>query len=114
MRNVNVFVDIDLTLVDHLGTFKPGATEAMQILHDGGCHLFLWSTGGAQYCRDTAARAGIEHLFEAFLPKPDLFIDDMPSTIFNAHLYDVNESNNWIALARKMVSDNVHPAERRK
>jgi hypothetical protein len=41
MRNVNVFVDVDLTLVDHLCVLKPGAVEAMQTLFDGGCHLFL-------------------------------------------------------------------------
>lgn len=114
MRNVNVFVDVDLTLVDHLCVLKPGAVEAMQTLHDGGCHLFLWSTGGAQYFRDVATRAGIEHLFEAFLPKPDIYIDDMPSTIFNGLLFDVNEGDDWIALAQNIVSRHVHPSERRK
>lgn len=113
MRNVNVFIDVDLTLVDHQGVLLPNVAEAMQILHDGGCHLFLWSTGGADYCRRTAERAGVEHLFEAFLPKPDIYVDDMPSTIFNGLLFDVQRQGDWLPLAQKIVRENVHPAERR-
>jgi phosphoserine phosphatase len=114
MRNVNVFVDVDLTLVDHQGALLPNAVEAMQVLYDGGCHLFLWSTGGSQYCQDVAERAGIDHLFEAFLPKPDIYIDDMPSTIFNGVLFDVRQEGAWLPLAEKILRDHVHPAERRK
>jgi hypothetical protein len=114
MRNVNVFVDVDLTLVDHQGVLLPNVAAAMQTLYDGGCHLFLWSTGGAAYCRQVAERAGIDHLFHAFLPKPDIFVDDMPSTIFNGLLFDVQQEGDWLPLAEKIVRDHVHPAERRK
>lgn len=114
MRNVNVFVDVDLTLVDHLGVLLPNAVEAIQILYDGGCHLFLWSTGGAAYCRQVAERADITHLFEAFLPKPDIYIDDMPSTIFNGLLFDVQQEGAWLPLAERIVREHVHAAERRR
>jgi hypothetical protein len=43
-------------------------------LREAGCRLFLWSTGGAEYCRQVAERYEMTPLFEAFLPKPDLFI----------------------------------------
>jgi hypothetical protein len=113
MRNVNVFVDVDLTLVDHDGALLPGAADAMRWLHDGGCHLFLWSTGGCQYCREVAHRYGLTELFEAFLPKPDIFIDDMPSTIFNGMLFDVRQEGGWSVLADRIVQEHVHPDERR-
>jgi hypothetical protein len=113
MRNVNVYVDVDLTLVDHMGVLLPGAVAAMNALHDAGCHLFLWSTGGADYCRQIAERAGFAELFEAFLPKPDIYIDDMPATIFNALLFDVNEHGPWQALAEQICREHVDPAERR-
>ena len=58
MKNVNVFVDVDLTLVDAHQVIRPGAIKAMQILFDAGCHLFLWSTGGGPYCRQIAERYG--------------------------------------------------------
>jgi len=113
MRNVNVFVDVDLTLIDHRSVPLPNAVEAMHSLHDGGCHLFLWSTGGADYCRSVAERMQIASLFEAFLPKPDIYIDDMPSTIFNGLLFDVQQEGEWLLLAQKIVREHVHPSERR-
>jgi hypothetical protein len=114
MRNVNVFVDVDLTLVNQQGVLLPNAVEAMHTLHRAGCHLFLWSTGGADYCRLVAERAQIASLFEAFLPKPDIYIDDMPSTIFNGLLFDVQQEGDWLLLAEKIVHEHVNPSERRK
>jgi len=114
MRNVNLYVDVDLTLVDHHGVLLPNVAEAMRVLYDGGCHLFLWSTGGAEYCRQVAERAGIAELFEAFLPKPDLYVDDMPSTIFNSPLFNIQEEEDWLPLAHKIVRDHVDPRERRR
>ena len=113
MKNVNVYVDVDLTLVDAQGFPLPDAARAMRELYDAGCHLFLWSTGGGDYCRRVAKRCGITQLFEAFLPKPDIYIDDMPSTIFHNLLFDVNAEPSWPALADKIVSQHVDPRERR-
>ena len=44
MKNANVFIDVDLTLVDANGKLLSGAREALSRLKDEGCHLFLWST----------------------------------------------------------------------
>ena len=111
MRNVNIFVDVDLTLVDHAGVALPGAARAMRVLFDAGCRLFLWSTGGAEYCRQIAERLEIAGLFEAFLPKPDIYVDDMPSTIFNGLLFDVGKEQSWVELAERIVREHVHPSE---
>lgn len=113
MKNVNVYVDVDLTLVDERGVMLPRAAEALRMLHAAGCHLFLWSTGGGAYCRQVAERCDVTDLFEAFLPKPDIYIDDMPSTIFNGLLFDVRDSESWIALAERIAREHVHPSERR-
>src|SRR4051794_38768266 len=105
MRNVNVFVDVDLTLVDERGLILPDAAAAMRLLYDAGCHLFLWSTGGGEYCRRVAEQYGIAELFEAFLPKPDVFIDDMPGTIFNGLLFDVRQEGAWLPLVQRIVRE---------
>ncbi len=112
MKNVNVFVDVDLTLVDAQQVIRPGATTAMQVLFDSGCHLFLRSTGGGPYCRQIAERYGIAHLFEAFLPKPDIYIDDMPATIFNGLVFDPAGDEDWVTLATRIVREHVHQGER--
>jgi hypothetical protein len=58
VNSTNIFVDVDLTLVDAEGRLLDGAREALQRLHDKGCHLFLWSSAGADYARK--ARSGRE------------------------------------------------------
>jgi phosphoglycolate phosphatase-like HAD superfamily hydrolase len=78
MKNANVFVDVDLTLVDANQRPLPGAREGLRRLRDEGCHLFLWSSCGADYCRKIAQLHGLAELFEGFTAKPDIVIDDMP------------------------------------
>ncbi|MBM4048893.1 MAG: hypothetical protein FJ279_27645 [Planctomycetes bacterium] len=63
MKNANIFVDVDLTLVDQNQNLVPGAREALQRLIDRGCHLFLWSTAGRKYAEGTAARHGLTGMF---------------------------------------------------
>src|SRR5574341_556094 len=80
MKNANVFVDVDLTLIDENGNLLEGAREALQRLRDEGCHLFLWSSCGPDYCRQIAQLHNLTTMFEGFTAKPDVIIDDMPST----------------------------------
>lgn len=62
-KNANVFVDVDLTLVDANGKLLEGAREGLKRLKDKGCHLFLWSTCEAEYYRKVAAPHGLTELF---------------------------------------------------
>jgi hypothetical protein len=74
-----VFVDVDDTLVRHAGpkSMPIAATvEHVKQLAAAGFQLFCWSRGGADYARAQAAALGIEERFLAFLPKPDVMIDD--------------------------------------
>ena len=107
MKNANVFVDVDLTLVDANGRILPGATEALAKLHEKGCHLFLWSTHGAEYARNTAKRLGLTERFEGYAAKPDIVIDDMPATVMNPFLFDVNQEESWPALAEKIIRKHI-------
>lgn len=113
MKNVNIYVDVDLTLVDHIGCILPEAIDGLRTLREAGCHLFLWSTGGAEYCRSVAERYEITDLFEAFLPKPDIFVDDMPHTIFNGFTFDVNQDGPWGQMASDIVRRHVDKPRRR-
>ena len=76
-----VFVDVDDTLVRSVGTTRipmPGVVAEIKRLSQEGAELFLWSSGGAEYCRGTAAELGITDCFAGFLPKPTIYIDDQP------------------------------------
>jgi len=107
MKNANVFVDVDLTLVDVNGRLLEGAREGLAALKERGCHLFLWSTCGAESCRKVAGLHGLTELFEGFSAKPDIVIDDMPSTCRTALIYDVQQEPSWPSLAKKIIAKHI-------
>ena len=76
-----VFVDVDDTLVRSVGTTRipmPAVVAQVRRLHAEGATLFLWSSGGADYCRNTAEELGLSEFFSGYLPKPTSYIDDQP------------------------------------
>jgi hypothetical protein len=107
MKNANIFVDVDLTLVDANGRLLEGVRESLQRLRNAGCHLFLWSTNGAEYCRNIAALHGLTELFEGFTAKPDIVIDDMPSTCVAPFVYGIQNETSWPAVAEQIINKHV-------
>ncbi len=107
MKNANIFVDVDLTLVDAEGELLAGAREGLEALRDSGCHLFLWSTAGTEYARGVAQRHGLSHLFEAFSAKPDIIIEDMPSTAVAPFVFTVREGAPWQSVVQEIIARHV-------
>jgi hypothetical protein len=78
-RCVVAYVDIDDTLIRSFGSKRIPMTEMVrqvQELHRDGVQLYAWSSGGGEYARTSAQELGIENCFQAFLPKPNVIIDD--------------------------------------
>ncbi|MBL8298953.1 MAG: DUF705 domain-containing protein [Rhodanobacteraceae bacterium] len=76
-----IFVDVDDTLVRTAGTKRlpmPAVVARIRELWSEGAVLYLWSSGGADYARATADELGLTSCFVAFLPKPDVYLDDQP------------------------------------
>ena len=76
-----VYVDVDDTLVRSIGHKRipiPAVVRHVRELAASGAQLYCWSTGGAEYARVTAAELNIGSCFVAFLPKPQVVIDDQP------------------------------------
>ena len=74
-----VYVDIDDTLVRSFGSKRIPMTEVVEHVRElkrDGVVLYAWSSGGGDYARSSAADLGIEDCFAAFLPKPNVMIDD--------------------------------------
>lgn len=96
-RPLVVYVDIDDTLVRSFGSKRIPMTEVVAHVRDLSRHgviLYAWSSGGGEYARSSAADLGIEDCFAAFLPKPNVMIDDQPPAEWRRLVY-------------------VHPAEAR-
>lgn len=75
-----LFVDIDDTLVRSFGSKRIPMTaviERVRALHAEGAELYAWSSGGADYARASALELGLAECFVAYLPKPDVFVDDV-------------------------------------
>ena len=107
MKNANIFIDVDLTLVDANSQLLSDAREALSRLKKEGCHLFLWSTCGADYCRKIASLHGLSDFFEGFTAKPDILIDDMPSTCATSLVHNVHQETSWPALAEKIIAKHI-------
>mgnify|MGYP001599536837 CR=1 FL=1 len=76
-----VFVDIDDTLIRSVGAKRipmPAVIAQVRRLKAQGATLYLWSSGGGEYCKTTAIELGIADCFEGFLPKPTAYVDDQP------------------------------------
>ena len=70
---------MDDTLVRTVGTKRipmTGAIAHVRSLHSDGAQLFCWSSGGGEYARSVAEELGVAACFAAFLPKPNVLLDD--------------------------------------
>lgn len=79
MKQRVIFIDVDDTLVRSFGAKRipiPPVIARVHELHQQGETLYLWSSGGADYARSSAIELGIQDCFVAFLPKPDVYLDD--------------------------------------
>ncbi|WP_069472292.1 hypothetical protein [Candidatus Marithrix sp. Canyon 246] len=79
LKYVNIFVDVDDTFVRSFGSKRipiPATIEHLKTLKNQGANLYCWSSGGADYAQKSAAEFSIADIFTAFLPKPQVMIDD--------------------------------------
>ena len=60
-----------------------------------------------EYCRKVAGLHGLTELFEGFAAKPDIVIDDMPSTCVSPLVYGVHQGTPWPALAERIIEKHV-------
>lgn len=74
-----IYVDVDDTFVRSYGTKRipiPAVIEHIHELKQQGAHLYCWSSRGAEYARASAEEFGLGYCFLAFLPKPQVLLDD--------------------------------------
>jgi len=79
LKPIHIFVDVDDTFVRSFGTKRipiPATIEHLKTLKKQGANLYCWSSGGADYAQKSAAEFSIADIFTAFLPKPQVMIDD--------------------------------------
>jgi FMN phosphatase YigB (HAD superfamily) len=93
-----IFIDVDDTLIRSVGTKRipiPAVISRVRQLKEEGAILYLWSSGGPEYCKATASELNIDDCFVNFLPKPTVYIDDQPMQEWKSckHLYPSQAEN---------------------
>ena len=79
MKPPIIYVDVDDTFVRSVGTKRipmPATIAQIRKLQEQGATMYCWSSGGADYARESAREFGVEDCFVAFLPKPQILLDD--------------------------------------
>ena len=69
----------------------PAVIYGIRQIYEQGADLYCWSSGGADYARASAEEFGIADCFRAFLPKPDVLLDDQNISDWR-HLRQVHPS----------------------
>ena len=75
-----IFVDVDDTLVRSFGSKRIPIAAMVTLVRDlkgAGAALYCWSTAGEEYARSIAEEMGLADCFRAFLPKPQVLLDDV-------------------------------------
>lgn len=79
MQEFIVYVDVDDTSIRTFSGKRiriPSSIEHIKKLKKQGAIIYCWGSGGAGYARMVAEELNILDLFIAFLPKPNMLIDD--------------------------------------
>ena len=88
---MNVFFDVQGTLLTMEEAPRPRAREAFQMLRASGHEMYLWSSGGAGYAATAADLLGVADLVSGCLGKrqePDVSVDfavDDDASMVEAH-----------------------------
>lgn len=78
-QDLCIYVDVDDTIVRSFGTKRipiPLVIQHVKDLKQQGALMYCWSSGGADYAKQSAKEFGIAECFVAFLPKPNVLLDD--------------------------------------
>ena len=74
-----IYIDIDDTLIRTIGSKIipiPDTVNFIKNCNTNKNEIYLWSRGGAQYCKNIAIKLLLDHKITGYLPKPNLIIDD--------------------------------------
>lgn len=84
----NIFIDVDGTLLNSNEGVDPRAQEILRQIRlklnaeHPDSNLYLWSGAGGDYALSKANEHGLAGFFSGFAGKPDVIIDDDPSSVF--------------------------------
>jgi hypothetical protein len=109
--SLNIFIDVDGTLLNSNEGVDPRAQEILRQIRlkmnaeypDSG--LYLWSGAGGDYARSKAEEHGLAGFFSGFAGKPDVIIDDNPSSVFQRRTIMWRDDSQWQNLKSSIFAE---------
>lgn len=81
LKNTEIAIDVDGTLINHHGEILPWVLEGLPKLFEHNT-LYCWSHGGVDYARKVLKKHGLRKYFKKVIPKPFYVIDDLKNCGF--------------------------------
>lgn len=102
-----VYIDVDLTLIDLQNRLLPHVRERIEELANKYV-LIAWSAAGAAYADDVLRFHGLRQYFSYVLSKPFILIDDTPETILaRTKVVKINKYS-WASIWEAIFSKEVY------
>ncbi len=109
--SLNIFIDVDGTLLNSNEGVDPRAQEILRQIRlklnaeypDSG--LYLWSGAGGDYARSKAEEHGLAGFFSGFVGKPDVIIDDNPSSVLPQKIITWCDDSQWQSLKSSVFAE---------
>ncbi len=107
----NIFIDVDGTLLNSNEGVDPRAQEILRQIRlklnaeHPDSNLYLWSGAGGDYARSKAEEHGLAGFFSGFAGKPDVIIDDNPSSVFPRRTILWNGDSQWPSLMTSIFTE---------
>lgn len=105
------YIDIDDTLIRTVGSKAIPMVRTIEFINSinqSNDSIYLWSRGGAEYCRQIAEKLNITSNIKGYLPKPDVLIDDCDISQWN--FMTVIHPNSIPATQQGDAPDSASPA----
>jgi hypothetical protein len=117
--SLNIFIDVDGTLLNTNEGIDPRAQEILRQIRrrmdaeypDSG--LYLWSGAGGDYARSKAEEHGLAGFFSGFAGKPDVIVDDNPSSVSPRRTIMWRDDSQWQNLKSSVFAE-FSPTEKMK
>jgi hypothetical protein len=113
----NIFMDVDGTLLNSNECVDPRAANILQQIvlrlraDYPDSNLYLWSGCGGAYAQKKAEEHNLSGFFKAFLGKPDVVIDDDPSSTFPERAIVWKGDAQWQNLLQKVFTQSSPSSE---
>lgn len=93
--DLQVFVDVDVSLLDNDDSLLPMARESLEKLVGQGYQIILCSVHGSDHAKAVAAHHGLTHLASGYAGKAHSMTAHIPCAVLAPFGFNSNDDDSW-------------------